>query len=59
MRQTTIYPGTTTIVPKSSRAVAMLAEGQEQLGQMGIKIDLDATAQIFHPFLLKMELMER
>lgn len=44
IRQTKIYPGTTTIVPESSRAAAMLAEGQEQLGQMGINIDLDATA---------------
>ena len=44
MRQTTMYPGTTTIVPESSRAATMLAEGREQLGQMGINIDLDATA---------------
>jgi len=44
MRQTTKYPGTTTIVPGSSHAAAMLAEGREQLGQMGINIDLDATA---------------
>lgn len=44
MRQTTIYPGTTTIVSKSSRAATMLAEGREQLGQMGININLDATA---------------
>ena len=44
IRQTKIYTGTTTIVPESSRAAVMLAEGQEQLGQMGINIDLDATA---------------
>jgi len=44
MRQTTKYPGTTTIVPGSSHAAAMLAEGREQLGRMGINIDLDATA---------------
>ena len=44
MRQTTIYPGTTTVVHGSSHAAVMLAEGREQLGQMGINIDLDATA---------------
>lgn len=44
MRQTTRYPGTTTIVPESTRAAAMLAEEREQLGQMGININLDATA---------------
>ena len=44
MRQTTIYLGTTTIVPKSSHAAIMLAEGREQLAQIGINIDLDATA---------------
>ncbi len=35
MRQRTIYPVTTTIVPESSYAATMLAEGQEQLGQKG------------------------
>jgi len=42
--QTPIHPEVTTIVPGSSRAAAILTEGQEQLGQMGINIDLDATA---------------
>ncbi len=44
MRQRTIYPLTTTIVAESSYTATMLAEGREQLGQMGINIDLDATA---------------
>ncbi|WFR58902.1 SEC-C metal-binding domain-containing protein [Anaerocolumna sp. AGMB13025] len=44
MRQTTLYSDSTTIVPGSSKAAGMLVEGREQLGQMGIKIDLDATA---------------
>jgi hypothetical protein len=44
MRQTTRYPGTTTIVPGSSHAATMLAEGREQLGKRGLNIDLDATA---------------
>lgn len=44
MRQTKITQRTTTIVPESSCAATMLAEGREQLGQMGINIDLDATA---------------
>lgn len=43
MNQTTMS-GSTTIVPGSSHAAGMLAEGREQLDQMGIKIDLDATA---------------
>lgn len=43
MRQTTMS-GSTTIVPGSSHAARILTEGREQLGQMGIKIDLDATA---------------
>lgn len=45
MRQTTtINKRTTTIVPESSRAAAMLAEGREQLDRMGFAVDLDATA---------------
>lgn len=44
LRQKPIHPEVTTIVPGSSQAAAILTQGQEQLGQMGINIDLDATA---------------
>jgi hypothetical protein len=44
MRQTKTTQRTTTIVPESSRVATMLAEGREQLGHMGINIDLNATA---------------
>jgi len=43
-RETPINLRTTTIVPESSLAASMLAEGRDQLGQMGINIDLDATS---------------
>ncbi len=46
MHQTPIYPETTTIVPGSSHAAKMLAEGREQLEQMGMNIDLDTTATV-------------
>lgn len=44
MQQTTIYPEATTIVPGSSHAASILDEGQEQLSQLGINVDLNATA---------------
>lgn len=50
MRQTPIYHGNTTIVPASSQAATVLAEGREQLSQMGINIDLDTTAKEISSF---------
>lgn len=44
MRQSQLYPGDLTIVPGSSLAAKTLAEGQKQLEQMGLHVDLDATA---------------
>ena len=44
MRQPQLYPGDLTIVPGSSLAAKTLAEGREQLEQMGLRVDLDATA---------------